>query len=336
MKVAYYPGCSGEGTSKEYEVSTRAICDALDIQVQEIEDWSCCGSTPGHSMDPLLSGALSARNLSLASKMDTDCVATPCPSCLSNLKHAKHRMENEEFRAKVDELLDEPTTELPEIYSVLQVIVDNISMEDIAKKVVKPLTGLKVATYYGCLMVRPAGLMNFDDCENPVSLDNLLTALGAEVVPFPLKTECCGASMGVVDSKVTGKLSGRILERAKEFGAHAVVTACPLCQMNLDLRQFQAEDYMGQKFNMPIFYYTQLLGLALGLGEDKLLMKKLVVSPAEVLENMEKAQAELARAAEEKAKADAEKAAAKAKADAEKAAKAAAKAAETKKDEGAA
>lgn len=283
MKIAYYPGCSGEGTSKEYDVSTRAICEALGFTLMEIEDWNCCGSTPGHALDHSLSGALSARNLALAAKMEADCVVTPCPSCLSNLKHAKHRMQNPEFKESVDSLLDEPTPELPESYSVLQVIMEKLSLDEIKAKILKPLKGLKVACYYGCLMVRPPKVMQFDDYENPMALDNLLVALGAEVVPFPLKTECCGASMGVVDKDVTANLSGRILERAKQYGANCVVTACPLCQMNLDLRQFQAESALGQSFNLPVFYYTQLLGLAIGIEDDQLLMDKLVVSPHEVL-----------------------------------------------------
>lgn len=283
MKIAYYPGCSGEGTSKEYDVSTRAICEALGFTLTDIEDWNCCGSTPGHALDHSLSGALSARNLALAAKMQADCVVTPCPSCLSNLKHAKHRMQNPEFKASVDSLLDEPTPELPESYSVLQLILEQLSLDDIKAKVQKPLKGMKVACYYGCLMVRPPKVMQFDDHENPMSLDNLLVALGAEVVPFPLKTECCGASLGVVDKNVTASLSGRIVDRAKQFGANCIVTACPLCQMNLDLRQFQAESALGKKLNMPVFYYTQLLGLALGLQDDQLMMDKLVVSPDEVL-----------------------------------------------------
>ena len=287
MKLAYYPGCSGEGTSKEYDVSTRAICEALGFTLTDIADWNCCGSTPAHSLDHALSGALSARNLVLAASMEADCVVTPCPSCLSNLKHAKHRMEDPSFKASVDELLDEPCPELPEPYSVLQVLVEKLSMEEIAAKVKKPLKGLKVACYYGCLMVRPPKVMKFDDFENPMSLDKLLVALGAEVVPFPLKTECCGASVGVVDKKITASLSGRILERAKQFGANCVVTACPLCQMNLDLRQFQAEEEMGQKFELPVFYYTQLLGLALGLDDSALMMGKLVVSPKALLATLD-------------------------------------------------
>ena len=193
MKLAYYPGCSGQGTSAEYERSTRAVCRALEIALKEIPDWSCCGSTPAHACDHVLSAALSARNLALAASDGAERVGTPCPSCLANLKTAKYRMQDEAFRDKVNALLDNPCPEeLPETVSILQVLVEDYGLDAIAGKVKKPLEGIKVACYYGCLMSRPAGIMQFDDPENPMAMDNIMTALGAEVVPFPLKTECCG------------------------------------------------------------------------------------------------------------------------------------------------
>ena len=222
MKLAYYPGCSGEGTSTEYEASTRAVCRALGLEFAEIEDWNCCGSTPAHAMDIVLSGALGARNLMLAGRAGAEGVTTPCPSCLANLKMARHRMQSPEFKAKVDALLDAPTparedgsADLPDTFSVLQVILEQVGVDAVATRVTKPLEGLKVATYYGCLMSRPAGIMNFDDPENPTAIDKLMSALGAEVVPFPLKTECCGAAMGVALKDVTSSLSGRILADRK-------------------------------------------------------------------------------------------------------------------------
>ena len=205
MKLAYYPGCSGQGTSAEYERSTRAVCRALEIALKEIPDWSCCGSTPAHACDHVLSAALSARNLALAAKDGAERVGTPCPSCLANLKTAKYRMKDEAFRGKVDALLDEPCPEeLPDTVSILQVLVEDYGLEAIAEKVKKPLEGVKIACYYGCLMSRPADIMQFDNAENPMAMDNIMTALGAEVVPFPLKTECCGAAMGVARQDVTG------------------------------------------------------------------------------------------------------------------------------------
>lgn len=294
MKYAYYPGCSGHGTSVEYEASTRAVCNALNMDLVEIEDWNCCGSTPAHSVSHELSGALAARNLMQAAKTGADCVISPCPSCSSNLKMARHRMQNPAFKAKVDELLDAPTpanadggADLMETYSVLQAIVENVGVENIASRVTYPLEGIKVVTYYGCLLSRPAHVAKFDDPENPVSLDNIMKALGAEVLPFALKTECCGAAMGIPDVNIPGSLSGRILDTAKVVGAEAVVTACPLCHMNLDLRQRQAARISKKSFfGLPVFYYTQLIALAFGLPKNAMRLDKLAVNPYPLLDKI--------------------------------------------------
>ncbi|WP_295640129.1 CoB--CoM heterodisulfide reductase iron-sulfur subunit B family protein [uncultured Mailhella sp.] len=294
MKYAYYPGCSGHGTSVEYEASTRAVCNALNMDLVEIEDWNCCGSTPAHSVSHELSGALAARNLMQAAKTGADCVISPCPSCSSNLKMARYRMQKPAFKAKVDELLDAPTpanadggADLMETYSVLQAIVENVGVENIASRVTYPLEGLKVVTYYGCLLSRPAQVAKFDDPENPVSLDNIMKALGAEVLPFALKTECCGAAMGIPDVNIPGSLSGRILDTAKAVGAEAVVTACPLCHMNLDLRQRQAARISKKSFfDLPVFYYTQLIALAFGLPKNAMRLDKLAVNPYPLLDKI--------------------------------------------------
>lgn len=290
MKISYYPGCSGQGTSVEYERSTRAVCSALGITLEEIPDWSCCGSTPAHACDHVLSAALSARNLSLAAVQGAQRVGTPCPSCLANLKTARFRMNDAAFRDKVNALLDAPCPEeLPDTVSILQVLVEDYGVNAITEKVRKQLSGIKVACYYGCLMSRPEGVMQFDDPENPMALDNIMTALGAEAVPFPLKTECCGAAMGIPRRDLTARLTGRILERARAFGADAVVVACPLCHMNLDLRQEQAAKASGTTFNMPVLYFTQFMGLALGLSSDELGLDKLCVSPEGLLRKLESA-----------------------------------------------
>lgn len=308
MKLTYYPGCSGMGTSAEYERSSRAVCAALGITLEEIPDWSCCGSTPAHAFDHVLSSALSARNLALAAAKGADRVGTPCPSCLANLKTARHRMTDPDFRSKVNALLDGPCPEeLPDTVSVLQVLVEDYGVEELAKKVKKPLAGLKIACYYGCLMSRPADIMQFDDPENPMALDNIMTALGAEVVAFPLKTECCGAAMGIPRRDITARLTARLLETARNFGADAVAVACPLCHMNLDLRQEQASKASKSVFNMPVLYYTQLMGLALGLSSEELGLEKLCVSPTGLLQKMQNAKA----AADAKVAADAKAAEAK-------------------------
>lgn len=278
-KIAYYPGCSGQGTSVEYDRSTRAICAALDVELVDVEDWSCCGSTPAHTVNHVLSAALSARNLAQAERMGLTLMTTPCPSCLSNLRTATHKMADADFQAQANALLDTPCTNTVEVQSVLQVLTEQVDLELIKSKVVKPLTGVKIACYYGCIMNRPPELMRFDDHENPVAMDNILRALGAEVVPFPLKVECCGASFGIARGDIVAKLSGKLLDAGRRLGADAFVTACPLCQMNLDMRQGQINDALRENFKIPIFYYTQLLGYALGLDRSDLGFGKLCVDP---------------------------------------------------------
>ncbi len=279
IKIAYYPGCSGQGTSVEYDRSTRAVCKALDVELVDVVDWSCCGSTPAHTVNHVLSAALSARNLAQVETMGMDKVTTPCPSCLTNLRTAAHKMEDPDFRTKANALLDTPCKNTVDAQSVLQVLAENVDPALIKSKVLKPLTGIKIACYYGCIMNRPPELMKFDHHENPMAMDNLMTALGAEVVPFPLKVECCGASFGIPRGDIVARLSGKLLDAGRRLGADAFVTACPLCQMNLDLRQGQINDALHENFKIPVFYYTQLLGYALGLDRAELGFEKLCVDP---------------------------------------------------------
>lgn len=301
MKIAYYPGCSGTGTSVEYEKSTRVVSAVLGLELEELKDWSCCGSTPAHACDATLSAALCARNLSIAARQmgetGAERLATPCPSCLANLKTARHHMHEPAFREKVDKLLDAPCPPLgdkgqeplPDAVSTLQILLENVGLDAIAAKVKKPLTGVKVATYYGCLLSRPKGIMQFDCEENPVSMDKVLTALGAEVVPFPLKTECCGAAMGIPRRDITARLSSKILSTAKNCGADVIAVACPLCHMNLDLRQDQAAKAAWTVYNMPVLYFTQLMGIAYGFSSAELGLDKLCNSPAAMLQKIQAA-----------------------------------------------
>ncbi|WP_034640920.1 CoB--CoM heterodisulfide reductase iron-sulfur subunit B family protein [Desulfovibrio inopinatus] len=281
---AYYPGCSGLGTSMEYDISTRAVCKALGMTLTDIPDWSCCGSTPAHTVDHSFSTALSARNLKIAAKAGLSTVTTPCPSCLTNLKTAGKNVKDAEFKKKVEILLDGQLPELPEVMSVLQALYEDIGADVVAEHVKKPLTGLKVACYYGCIMNRPPEVMEFDDPEHPIAMDKLMEAAGATVIPFPLKVECCGASLGVARKDVVAKLTGKLIDTAAGLGVDALVTACPLCQMNLDLRQDQANAALGTRHRIPVFYYTQLLGLAFDLPEEALGLDKLCVDPHHALE----------------------------------------------------
>lgn len=285
---AYYPGCSGTGTSIEYDMSSRAVCAALGIGLSDIPDWSCCGSTPAHTVDHTLSAALSARNLTQAAGTGLTTAVTPCPSCLANLKTAQHRMANDAFRARVDKLLDKPADTSVAAKSLLQIFVEDCGLEQIKGRVKRPLTGLVVAAYYGCILNRPAEVMQFDDREHPMAMDNIMEALGATVVPFPLKVECCGASFGIPRKDVVLRLSGKLLDTAEGIGARAMVVACPLCQMNLDMRQEQINGATNARHNLPVFYFTQLMGLAFGLTEKELGIDKLCVSPRAVIDAMGK------------------------------------------------
>ncbi|MBQ9536702.1 MAG: CoB--CoM heterodisulfide reductase iron-sulfur subunit B family protein [Desulfovibrionaceae bacterium] len=291
MNFTYYPGCSAHGSSLDYELSTQAVCQALDITLTELADWNCCGSTPAHATSHELSAALCARNLDLAAQAGADLLVTPCPSCLSNLLATKERLQDVQFKHKVDALLDAPcASNLPRVTSVVQAIAEVISLEELKAKIKKPLSGLKLAAYYGCLMSRPAERMHFEDPENPMLLERMLTACGAEMVDFPLKTACCGAAFGIPKRPLTQVNSAKILTLAANLQVDALVVACPLCQMNLDLRQGQAERYSKRKFNLPILYYSQVLGLALGLPKEQLGLHKLVVSCQPMLNKWAQAQ----------------------------------------------
>lgn len=289
MKIGYYPGCSAKGSSLDYELSSNEVCRILGIVSSEIDQWNCCGSTPAHAVSTELSAALCTRNLVQATKQGADVVMTPCPSCLSNLLHAKERMKNPDFKKRVDELLDEPSPEsLPEATSVMQMIGKLCSAEDIKKHVRMSLAGIRIAPYYGCLMSRPADLMNFGDPENPTLMEELLTACGADsIIDFPLKTECCGASAGIPHRPLTSVNSGRILDVATKMETDCIVVCCPLCQMNLDLRQKQAERQANARFRIPVLYYTQLMGLAFGCDPKTLGLGKLIVSADRIVDRIQ-------------------------------------------------
>lgn len=308
LRLAYYPGCSQSSTAAEYDISTRACCKALGVTLVDVPDWTCCGSTPAHTVDHHLAGALAARNLRQAQGTGCARTATPCPSCLAALRTASHHLAEsgpagEDYRAEVEELLGGPAPTQSEAVSVLQVLLEDVGPEAIAAAVKKPLAGLKVAPYYGCLLSRPPGLMAFDDPENPTAMDRILAACGAEVVDFPFKTECCGAAFAMPRLDVMRRLSARILGMARDCGADVVVVACPLCQMNLDLRQGQVSAGSGERYDLPVPYFTQLLGLALGLPEGGLALGKLVLDLRPALDKAARRAAEAPAKSQKGAKA---------------------------------
>jgi heterodisulfide reductase subunit B len=306
-EYAYYAGCSLEGTAVEYDMSMRQVFKVLGVNIREPEDWSCCGSTPAHTVDHVFAAALAARNLTIIEKMGTDTVAVPCPSCLSAFKRAHLGMTGDEsFNAEVNGLLDEPYGGGVVPKSTLQIMMEDVGLEAVASKVTHALPGVVVAPYYGCILTRPPEIAQFDDPENPMSMDKILESVGVEVADFAFKMECCGAAFGVPKRDMVNRLTARVLSMALDAGANCVAVACPLCQQNLDLRQGQVNSAMGASFNIPILYFSQIVGLTYGLSPKELGMDKLIVSADELVSSRitveEMALREAAAKAEEKPK----------------------------------
>ncbi len=260
---AYYPGCSlHHGLAREYDVSARRVSEALGVELKEIEGWTCCGATSVHLSSRLLAASLPARNLDLARKMGLP-VAIACAQCFSRHRFAAHELEDASMRGKVSQALGAPAPAGVEVKHLLQ-ILDGIQIY--AKK---PLDGLKVASYYGCLLVRPAEVTGFGDEENPQIMDRILASVGAQPLDWGLKTACCGAGMGLPRKDMIIRLTGRILKQAKAEGADCVAVACPMCHYNLDSYQKAIGD-----LDLPVLYFTQLLGLALGISPFELRLEK--------------------------------------------------------------
>ncbi|MCL1917497.1 MAG: CoB--CoM heterodisulfide reductase iron-sulfur subunit B family protein [Peptococcaceae bacterium] len=282
MKYAYYPGCSLSGTGLEYNISTQAVAPLLGIELCELPDWSCCGASSAHLQDHTLALALPARNAALGEEQGLS-LAIPCAACLSRSKAAEHAVKtSEDMRAQIESLIDRPYQATYPVKSILEIFID-AGLDTLKENIIKPLTGLKVASYYGCLQARPTDFMDVDDPENPQTIDTIVAALGAEPVSWSHKTECCGNSHPIAYPEVGGPLVNRILEQAEKSGADCIVCACPMCLGNLDMRQKALGKKRGRPFNLPVFYFTQLMGLALNLRPKKLGLKKHFISPIPLL-----------------------------------------------------
>lgn len=286
MKLAYYPGCTLHGTAREYNASTKAVSKAAGIELTEIEDWNCCGALEA-IFDKELSMGLSARNNMLAQKTGLDLVV-PCSICSHNLSRADKAMKTDEaFRAKIEKALRESYKGV-KIKHLLDVMVNDVGTETLAKKFVKPLKGIKAVPYYGCLLVRPSEVSKFDNPENPISLDNLIKATGAECLPFTQKTKCCGGNLLMSKQDYAFILTKKLFDEAKSAGANCIVVACPMCHMLLDGQQSMVEKAHNTVIDLPILYFTQLIGLAMGLSEKELELDKNMVSPKNLIESIGK------------------------------------------------
>jgi len=277
VELSYYPGCSLEASAREYNLSSLAICKALGIELRELKDWVCCGATSAHNTNQLLALALPSQNLALAQDAGLD-LAIPCAACYSRLKRADHVLRhNETKRKQIEEIVEFKYTGQVRVMSLLEAIITGPGIDNVAKKVTNPLNGLQLACYYGCLLLRPPEITCFDNPENPVLFDRLMKSLGAEPVKWSYKTECCGANLSLTASKTVEGMVSRILEMAEEAGGRAIVTACPLCQANLEMRR------KDRGKGMPVFYFTELIGMALGLPESKNWLVKHLIDPVPLL-----------------------------------------------------
>jgi len=288
VSYVYFPGCSLHATAIEYDMATKAVCKALGIEIAEMEDWNCCGATAAYAVDRFLSVALPARDLAIADKEKKDILA-PCAACYHFLARANEMLrEKPDLKEKTNKVLASVGLEykgLIEVRHPLDVIINDYDLENVKKKVVKPLTGLKVAPYYGCLMLKPPKFCKFDNPENPQTLDKLAAAVGAEVVQWQeWKTRCCGGALQMIKEEAMMELTRRILTKAEEYGADCIVTACPFCHMNLDMMQSNINKMFDLKLHMPVLYFSQLLGLALGLSPKELGLDKVRVSPKKIVE----------------------------------------------------
>jgi len=282
---SYFPGCSSsEGGAKAYGQTAQEVSKVLDARLVELEDWNCCGSTPSSSVDELGSFCLVSRDLALAEKKGLDMV-TPCSACYVIFNQANASLkEYPKLKAKVDQALAAANLEYHgtvKVRHLLEVLVNDVGYDAIRAKVVKNLGGLKVAPYYGCQIVRPQ--TGFDHPENPQSLDRLIASLGGEPTRFPLKTRCCGGSLIISEEGLALDLMRKLFDSAVSNGAQCLVTVCPLCQTNLDAYQSRVNRQFNTSFHLPVLFFTQLMGLALGLNDDDLCLKTNIVSPKELL-----------------------------------------------------
>ncbi|MBN1873076.1 MAG: CoB--CoM heterodisulfide reductase iron-sulfur subunit B family protein [Anaerolineae bacterium] len=292
MKYGLYPGCSLERNSYAYLKSSRAIAPLLDIEFMELEDWNCCGATEYISLDLIPAYALIGRNLAIAEKQaDTQNLVAPCSACYLNLRKTDHHMaESEDLAEKVNTALEAGGLHYDpgsvQVRHLLDVVVNDVGLETLKEKVTRPLAGMKVAPYYGCFVLRPE-YAALDDPEYPTILDNLLRTLGAEVVDYPLKGQCCGGHMTQISEGTAMGMIRYLIKDAVDRGADAIVTVCPMCQLNLDAFQGDMNRYFKTDYHIPVMYFTQMIGLALGLSPREVALEQGLVTAMPALSKVE-------------------------------------------------
>ncbi|HSO13698.1 MAG TPA: CoB--CoM heterodisulfide reductase iron-sulfur subunit B family protein [Anaerolineales bacterium] len=292
-KYLLYPGCSMESSGKAYGSSITAILVSLDLQFEEIDDWNCCGATEYLGINLIPAYSLIARNLALATKQmnGTRTVVAPCSACYLNLAKADYYMqERPALGVKVNEALEAGGLQyVPgtlDVRHLIDILVYDVGLETIRNKVVRPLTGLRVAPYMGCMLPRPDYKHRWTDHEHPTELDDLLRVLGVEVIDYPLTTECCGGHMTQIGPETAFELIRRLVDDADDRGAHLMATVCPMCQMNLDAYQGEMNHFFRTDYHMPVLFFTQLMGLAFGREPGELGIGTELVTSRNALANI--------------------------------------------------
>jgi heterodisulfide reductase subunit B2 len=278
MKVTYYPGCSLEGTAVDYAASIAAVAPLLDVELVELFDWNCCGASSAHSLNHQLALNLPARNLALAEKAQRPDLVAPCALCFNRLKTAEKALQEPE-----GEQLGIPYRGEIKIWDLLDYFTQEALLKTLAAKVTAPLKNLQAVCYYGCLVARPPEMTGKADYENPQNMERLLEVLGATPSDWSFKTDCCGAGLAVAKPDIIDTLVQRLYERALEAGAECLVVSCQMCQANLDLSQERISRKFGQDYYLPVFYFTELIGLAVGHPQAPKWLAQHLVDPMPLL-----------------------------------------------------
>jgi heterodisulfide reductase subunit B len=282
MKYGYYPGCSLEGVSVEYDESIRSLFEALEIPFEEVPDWICCGTLAAPSLSHLLGVATPLWNVAQSKQAGHDQLIAPCSACVYHFRAAaKQVADNASLQAEVEAVLEKPLTNAPPTVHPLEVLTTN-GYEPRIKQMLIPerdLSDLKAVCYYGCHISRPAEVMEFDDPENPDSMDHLLRWAGVQTVDWAGKADCCGAHYSLIRPDIVVELCQQLFEAALDVEAEAIIVACPMCHANLDMRQEEIGKRLGTPLNIPVLYFSQVLGYALGLSPEVLGMKRHIVDP---------------------------------------------------------
>jgi heterodisulfide reductase subunit B len=282
--LAYYPGCSLHGTSGEFDASFRSSARALDLTLQEIPGWECCGNTAAHSINRLLAAALPVNELAKVEQdMKLDAVAVPCAACYSRFKTGAHELGDESVAADVKAVVGRSYNGGVTVQNLVDVYHDSVGLEELAAKVARPFKGLKVACYYGCLLTRPPKVTLAEDPEYPTHMDAVVKAIGCQPVDWNYKTDCCGASLALTEQGIVDDLVGRIITDARACGAEAVAVACPLCQANLDGRQTEIARARADWQALPVIFLSQLVGRAIGVSDRELGLKKHLIDVTAVM-----------------------------------------------------